>query len=258
MTEDSVLRIGHLYPGLMNLYGDRGNVLALRYRAALRGIRTEVIALDPGQPVTPGMADIYFFGGGQDAEQEKIYGDFIDVKGRGLADELDAGAACLAVCGGYQLLGHYYVAFGGKRIEGLGWLDVRTEAGQSRSIGNILVAAELGGQTFEVVGFENHGGETWLGNDVVPLGHVLAGSGNNGRDGTEGAVRKNVVATYLHGPILPKSPALTDWLIARGMSRRISGFTLEPAGDDFEQAAAAEARALTLRERGQRRDRFTR
>lgn len=255
---DMTVRIGHLYPDHMNLYGDRGNLLALTWRARLRGIAVEIDRLQPGDTIGKGCYDFFFFGGGQDAEQERIYDDFLSIKGESLARELDDGAACLAVCGGYQLLGKHYLAHGGKRIPGLGWLDVHTEAGSTRAIGNVLIEAKLGGHQVEMVGFENHGGQTFLGEGVASLGRVIAGFGNNGKDGTEGAVVKSVVGTYLHGPVLPKNPALTDWLLARSLVRRYPGYLLEPAPSQFEDAAFSEARQEILDQKGLHREQFTR
>jgi CobQ-like glutamine amidotransferase family enzyme len=257
MMEPS-LRIGHLYPNEMNLYGDRGNLLAFSWRARLRGIEIELDRLLPGDPIARGRYDFFFFGGGQDAEQERIHDDFLSLKGESLARELDDGAACLAVCGGYQLLGKQYLAYGGKRISGLGWLDLQTEAGSSRAIGNILIESELDGRKVELVGFENHGGQTFLGRGVKPLGRVVAGFGNNGQDGTEGAVVKSVVGTYLHGPLLPKNPALTDWLLARSLARRYPEYQLAPAASQFEEAAFAEARREILAQKGLRPGQFAR
>lgn len=253
-----ILRIAHLYPALMNLYGDRGNIIALQRRAAQRGIGSEVTPLRPGDSLTRRRFHVFFFGGGQDAEQTLIYRDFIDLKGTPLKEEIEDGAACLAVCGGYQLLGRWYEVFGGKRIEGSGALDLHTEAGKVRSIGNVLIEADLHGQRFQMVGFENHGGRTILGPGLAPLGRVLVGGGNNGKDGTEGALYKNTVGTYLHGPVLPKNPRLTDFLIERGLQRLEPGFRLEAATTDMEDQAFQAARAITVAERGKRWDRFRR
>ncbi|HOG64032.1 MAG TPA: glutamine amidotransferase [Spirochaetota bacterium] len=255
---DCCLRVGHLYPDHMNLYGDRGNVMAFVYRAGLRGIRVSVEPLQPGDRIEPGRYDFFFFGGGQDAEQERIYEDFLSVKGGQLARELDSGAACLAVCGGYQLLGKSYEAFGGKIIPGLGWFDVRTEAGKTRAIGNILIESDINGNRVELAGFENHGGMTFLGPGVSPLGRVLVGSGNNGQDGSEGALVQAVVGTYLHGPVLPKNPVLADWLVARSLEHRYPGRVLEDVESRFEDAAFSEARRITLEGRGVQREQFGR
>ena len=256
MMAENVLRVGHLYPRLMNLYGDRGNIIALRHRAALRGIRVEVTQLTPGVPVDRGRFHLFFFGGGQDAEQSIIYRDFVDVKGAALREELSSGAACLAVCGGYQLLGKWYEVKGGTRIDGIGFLDAVTRAGSWRAIGNILIRSTLGGRDVEMAGFENHGGRTFLGEGLRPLGKVIAGGGNNGEDGGEGVLFKNTAGTYLHGPVLPKNPVLTDFLIERGMRREDSAFQLADAPSVFEERAFLSAREITLAERGKKRERF--
>lgn len=255
------LRIAHLYAGLMNLYGDRGNVRALQHRAVLRDIEVEVVSLDPGDRIEAGRWDLFFFGGGQDAEQLLIYEDLLANKGDALRREIEAGAACLAVCGGYQLLGRYYQAADGSRVDGLGIMDHYTEAGRGRLIGNILIEADPlfggGSERFELVGFENHGGRTRLGPDSTPLGRVVAGCGNNGEDGTEGSVLRNCVGTYLHGPILPKNHRLTDWLLERALQRRDPAFELSPLDAAVEQRAFAEARALVVREQGRNFERFS-
>lgn len=256
MPDNPVLKIAHLYPTLMNLYGDRGNIIALRHRAALRGITVEVTPLGPGATVDRDRFHLFFFGGGQDAEQSIIYGDFIDVKGAVLREELAAGAACLAVCGGYQLLGRWYEIPGGRKIDGIGYLDAVTRAGRWRAIGNILIEADFGYGPVELVGFENHGGRTTLGPGVAPLGRVLAGGGNNGGDGGEGALAGNTVGTYLHGPVLPKNPALTDFLLERALRRGYPGYVLSPAAAAAEERAFRKAREITLAERGKRREDF--
>lgn len=258
--EKPVLRVAHLYAGLMNLYGDRGNIQALRYRAALRGLACEVEALEPGDSIEPGRWDLFFFGGGQDAEQVLIYKDLIRVKGDALRSEIDAGAACLAVCGGYQLLGRYYEAADGSRLDGLGIMDHYTVAGKERMIGNVIIETGplFGGEPFEMAGFENHGGRTVCGPGCEPLGRVVAGYGNNGEDGFEGAVYRNCVGTYLHGPVLPKNHRLTDRLIRQALQRRYPGYEPAPVPAPFETAALEEAAGLIRRERGRRYERFQR
>ena len=254
--QNTVLEIGHLYPGLMNLYGDRGNIIALTYRAALRGIKVRVTPLEPGDSVDRDRFHLFFFGGGQDAEQSIIYKDFVEKKGANLSTELGNGAACLAVCGGYQLLGRWYEVKGGQRIDGIGFLDVETRAGDWRAIGNILIRSMLNGTETELVGFENHGGRTYLGDGISPLGEVLAGGGNNGEDNGEGVLYHSTVGTYLHGPVLPKNPALTDFLIEKGLQRADTSFVLDNADATFETRAFEAAKKITLKERGITRDRF--
>jgi len=250
------LEIGHLYPGLMNLYGDRGNIIAMKHRASLRGIQVKVTALNPGSVVDRGRYHLFFLGGGQDAEQSIIYKDFIETKGAALSEELKQGAACLAVCGGYQLLGNWYEIRGGHRIDGIGFLDVITRSGRWRTIGNILIRSRLGDRETELVGFENHGGRTFLREEVVPLGEVIAGGGNNGEDGGEGALFRSTVGTYLHGPVLPKNPVLTDFLIEKGLQREDPAFVLPEMEACFEKRAFESARAITLAEQGKKRERF--
>ena len=228
------LTIGWLYPDLMNIYGDRGNVLTLLNRARWRGL--EVRVLEVGKGATAGIddVDVFFFGGGQDREQALVYDDLLETKAVHLARAIQDGAAVLAVCGGYQLLGHYYETAGGERYPGIGMLDARTEPGPRRCIGDVVVEAErsLGLEPTTLVGFENHSGRTFLGEGVRPLGRVVRGHGNNGADGTEGAVSGNLFGTYLHGSLLPKNPHLADLIISRALDRR-----LEPLDDDVELAA---------------------
>jgi len=249
--------IGHLYPGLMNLYGDRGNLMALAKRASLRGIQVEVVAINPGEPLSSGSFDMYFFGGGQDSEQNLIYDDFIDKKGSVLVSEIKDGVPCLAVCGGYQLLGDFYEVADGKRISGIKALDVKTVSGKNRLIGNVLIEAELDGEKFEMVGFENHGGRTHLGDGMIPLGRVLVGNGNNGEDGYEGLIYKNTVATYLHGPVLPKNYHLTDFFLKQGMLRKNGQFVLSEINNDIEQAAFESAKQIALNQKNLKMDKIT-
>jgi CobQ-like glutamine amidotransferase family enzyme len=226
--------IGWLYHDLMNIYGDRGNVVTLCRRAGWRGLDARVVEL--GKGVVEGMneVDVFFFGGGQDREQELVYDDLLENKAVPLAQALHDGAVILAVCGGYQLLGHYYLTASGERLPGIGLVDLRTEAGIRRSIGDVVVQADpgLGLSPPTLVGFENHGGRTFLGQGLRPLGRVLQGGGNNGEDGTEGLAEGNVFGTYLHGSLLPKNPHLADLIIERALQRR-----LEPLDDTLELAA---------------------
>ena len=232
------LRIGWLYPDLMNIYGDRGNVRTLEQRALWRGIEAEVVELRKGSGGDLDGIDIFFFGGGQDREQELVYADLLELKADPLGRAIGSGAAMLAVCGGYQLLGHEYETAAGERLPGLGFLDLRTEAGPSRAIGNVVVdASDLGLDPPTLVGFENHSGRTWLGPGLKPLGRVLRGHGNNGEDGGEGVVAGAIVGTYLHGSLLPKNPHLADWLIAQALARRPGADPLAPLDDSLELEA---------------------
>ncbi|HAG07671.1 MAG: CobB/CobQ domain protein glutamine amidotransferase [Clostridia bacterium 62_21] len=232
-----MLTVCHLYPDLLNLYGDRGNIIAFVRRCQWRGIPVRVREVGIGEPVDFGAVDFVFLGGGSDREQTLMAEDLLRRK-----DELQAaiedGLVMLAICGGYQLLGRYYRTLQGETIPGLGLLDFYTRAGEKRLIGDIAVEAELGGRTVRLVGFENHAGQTFLGN-IRPFGRVLAGYGNNGQDGTEGARYKNVFCSYLHGPILPKNTALTDYLIGRALARRGQDGILCPLDDTFEERACA-------------------
>lgn len=231
------LTIGWLYPDLMNIYGDRGNVMTLLRRALWRGIDAAVRELPKG-PADLEDVDVFFFGGGQDREQALVYQDLLEHKAPQLAAGVARGAAVLAVCGGYQLLGRYYQTADGERMPGIGLVDVWTEAGATRCIGNVVVDA---GEAGTLVGFENHSGRTFLGEGVRPLGKVLVGHGNNG-DGYEGAVFQNVFCTYLHGALLPKNPRLADLILARAL-----GSELPPLDDALELAAHDQVERRTLK-----------
>jgi len=246
MTNTS-LAIGWLYGHEMNIYGDRGNVMALARRAEWRGIDTSVATIGVGEPLDPERYDLYFWGGGQDREQITVSRDLAGAKGQALKAAIEDDVPILAVCGGYQFLGHSYHPFEGDDLPGIGVMNVTSEAGHDRYIGNVVVdAGELG----TLVGFENHSGKTWLGDGVQPLGRVRVGNGNNGTDGTEGARYRNAIGCYLHGSLLPKNPHLSDWLIAAALRRKYgTDITLAPLDDVFEQQAhdAVVARALSLR-----------
>ena len=232
------LRIGHLYPDLMSIYGDRGNVIALTQRASWRGIGVETRTFTAGQErFDPDWADVYFFGGGQDQGQDLVGADLAGPNGDALRRSIAGGAAVFSVCGGYQLLGKEYVPETGDPIPGLGVLDVTTRAGKTRFVGNLL--CETDGRT--LVGFENHSGRTYLGPAARPLGRVIAGHGNNGTDKTEGAVQGNVIGCYLHGSALPKNPWLADQLITWGLARRHGAVALAPLDDADEYAAQSQA-----------------
>lgn len=239
------LRLAHLYPKLMNIYGDRGNIMALRHRCESRGIELAVTELTIGDKFDASAYDMAFMGGAQDVEQRRVAEDFRAVKGPPLREAIDDGFVFLAVCGGYQLSGHYYRGFEGDELPGAGILDLHTvnpgpEA--KRFIGNIVV--EWGGAT--LVGFENHGGRTYLGSGVQPLGRVVTGDGNNG-DGWEGAVYKNTFGTYMHGSLLPKNPKFADHLLTLALRRGHGELALEPLDDTVENEAHAEALRLSTR-----------
>ncbi len=238
------LRICHLYPDLLNLYGDRGNVMTLIRRAQWRGIRALVLEARLGDPVDPRAGDLFFIGGGEDRQQRLAAPDLREVKGTALREAAQDGAAILAVCGGYQLLGRYYRPAEGPDLEGLGLLDLHTVhpgPGARRLIGNIVVRESGTGRI--LVGFENHGGRTYLGPGARPIGTAVVGFGNNGQDRGEGAVWRSVYGTYLHGPLLPKNPWLADELIASALRRRYGQVELAPLPDVEEHAAAVAAAA---------------
>jgi CobQ-like glutamine amidotransferase family enzyme len=239
---DADLVIVHLYPDLLRTYGDRGNVLTLERRAAWRGFRVAVVSVSRGERIPP-RPGLVFLGGGTDRIQEAI-GEDLARRGPELAQAADRGAVVFGVCGGYQFLGGVYASAEGVEIEGLGLLDAETRAGEDRLIGRVTATARLWGEEFELVGFENHGGRTTLAPSATPLATVQRGGGNNGVDGTEGAVQGTVVGTYLHGPILPANPAFADALLRRALAPRTGGEPLAPLDDELEAAAHANALAL--------------
>lgn len=236
------LRVCALYPQLMNIYADRGNLLLLRRRCEWRGIGFELTSSDLGAPLDADAADLFYLGGGQDRDQRLCAFDLAEHKREGLHAAAARGAAMLAVCGGYQLLGHSY-ELGEQTLPGAGLVDLRTVRGDGpRLIGNVAIEVELDGAAGGrrvLAGFENHGGRTRLGPGEQPLGRVLRGHGNDGESGVEGVRRGNVIGTYLHGPLLPKNVWLADWLIARALGR---DEPLAPLDDALEAAAHAEAR----------------
>jgi lipid II isoglutaminyl synthase (glutamine-hydrolysing) len=227
------LRVCSLYPELMNIYADRGNMQLLRARCEWRGIGFELAGATIGDSVDPDAHDLFYMGGGQDRDQALCAHDMVDTKKEALHAAADRGAVVLAVCGGYQLLGHEY-EMDGERLPGVGLVDLRTvrEPGP-RLIGNCAIEADLGDGPRVIAGFENHGGRTYLGSGEEALGRVLKGFGNNGRDGYEGVHRGTVIGTYLHGPLLPKNAWLADRLIELALDTR-----LEPLPDDSLEAAA--------------------
>ena len=238
------LRLLTLYPEQMNIYADRGNILFLRRRCEWRGIGFRSEAAGPGDPVDPDAHDLIYVGGGQDRDQRIVATDMVATKRDGLAAAAADGAVVLAVCGGYQLLGHSY-QLGDERIAGLGLADLETVRSEGpRLIGNIVIEADLGAGSMTLAGFENHGGRTHLGRGATPLGRVLRGHGNNGEDGFEGVRQGTLIGTYMHGPLLPKNAALADRLIQLALARRAgSEPDLEPLDDALESAAHASARA---------------
>ncbi|MGA8458808.1 MAG: glutamine amidotransferase [Streptosporangiaceae bacterium] len=251
-TPGKTVRICHLYPRLLSVAGDRGNLFAIMQRCAWRGIRFSVTDADVGDVPDFTESDLILVHGGQDREMTAAARDLAEKAGP-LREAIEGNAVVLAVCAGYQLLGHYYAPSEGPRIEGIDVLDVVTEAGPTRFIGHVAVDCDFGsGNRGQLTGFENHSGRTRLGSGAEPLGRVLAGGGNNGEDGTEGARYREVYATYLHGPLLPKNPWLADHLISRALEHRYSDIgPLEPLADQAE--AQAHAASLRLARRPARR-----
>jgi len=233
------LIVGWLYGTKMNIYGDRGNVLAISQRARWRNIDVDVREIGFGEPI-PAEVDIFFWGGGQDQEQVAVSRDMQGEKADQLREAIDNGAAMLAICGGYQLLGHEYRPHNGEALPGIGLFDATSTAGPERFIGNVVVKTPRWGT---LVGFENHSGLTHLGDGVEPLGTIEVGRGNNGKDGTEGAIYRNAIGCYLHGALLPKNPTLTDWLIEAGLTRRYGTAEVIPLNDELERHAHATALA---------------
>ncbi len=232
------IRICHLYPDLLNLYGDRGNIIALEYRAKLRGIDVDFTTATIGEKIDINQCDIIFFGGGQDVEQNIIRNDFVAEKGPIIKQAVEDGTVFLCVCGGYQMMGKYYQDGDGQRIDGLSAINIHTIGKKQRMIGNTVYRCALFPQDPLLFGFENHSGRTFLGEGVKPLASVVAGSGNNGEDGTEGAIYKNVFCTYSHGSFLPKNPQMTDHLLAVSLKRRYGeDFSLAPADTSIEMLA---------------------
>jgi lipid II isoglutaminyl synthase (glutamine-hydrolysing) len=236
----------------MSVYGDRGNVLALKRRAEWRGIDIEVREVSTGDELDPTDVDLVFFGGGQDREQAVVSPDFLRQKGEAVRQAVEDGAALLSVCGGYQLLGSSYTTVDGQELPGAGLFDVHSVPGPKRHIGNVLVETDLDNQRRTLVGFENHSGRTYLGPGTQPLGRAIVGAGNNGEDGTEGIVYKGAIGCYLHGSLLPKNPWLADRLLTRAIShQRGEAIQLEPLDDRLE-AEAHDAIAARIRRAGGR------
>jgi lipid II isoglutaminyl synthase (glutamine-hydrolysing) len=231
-----IIRVGHLYPDYLNIYADRGNIAVFARRAAWRGHELHVDALGMDDAIVPGAHDLYYVGGGQDREQLLVAANLAH-KAKPLIDAVHGGAALLAVCGGYQLLGRGYKGFHGEEMPGVGLLPLETVAGERRMIGDVLLDTELG----PVAGFENHAGRTYLDEGAEPLGRVVSGFGNDGRSGYEGCRLMRAIGTYLHGPLLPRNPHLADWLLAQALAHRSGGEPpdLAPLPDELEAKAQA-------------------
>ena len=243
-----VLRVAHLYPRLMNIYGDRGNIMCLRHRCEARGIGFELTELSTGDALDPRAYDLIFAGGAQDREQRGVADDLLATKAAAIREAVEADVSLLAVCGAYQLFGRLYRDSSGAELPGVGVFDLETHhpgPQARRCIGNIVADWRApDGSTQTIVGFENHGGRTRLGPNARPLARVRHGFGNNGEDGTEGAMYRNAIGTYIHGSLLPKNPALADAIITTALQRRYEGIALAPIDDRAEQRAHTAALRL--------------
>ena len=246
--------VGHLYPDYLNIYADRGNIAVLSRRAAWRGHELEVRAISIGDSVEPDDHDLLYIGGGQDREQALVAEDLVE-KADGVRGSVAAGAAMLAVCGGYQLLGRSYRDLHGTELPGIGVFPFDTIAGETRMIGDVLLECELEpGVRRTLAGFENHAGRTRLDSGAHPLGRVVAGFGNDGESGWEGCRVGRAVGTYLHGPLLPRNPWLADWLLAQALAHRTAEAPeLEPLADDLEAEAHAVSAGRAQTRGGRRR-----
>jgi lipid II isoglutaminyl synthase (glutamine-hydrolysing) len=251
-SDEPVLRIAHLYASLLNVAGDGGNVVAIERRAAWRGIRTETVPIEVGEDGDLETFDLVFIQGGQDVEMA-IAAEDLGRKAASFQRAIAAGSVIFAVCAGLQLLGHRYIPASGPAIKGLGLLDLETRAGSRRFMQHAACEVSFGEGPQTIVGFENHSGLTELGPGVRPFGRVIAGAGNNGRDGTEGALAGTIYATYLHGPILPRNPWLADYLLRIALERRVGGpIQLSVLDDALEEQSHDDAARRALHNHGRR------
>lgn len=242
------LSVCHLYPDVLSLYGDRGNIVCLESRMRWRGHTLRVAELPIGETAPFGDFDLFFIGGGQDFEQESLLQDLnTSGKAADIRAAVEDGKPFLAICGGYQLLGQYYETWDGRRCDFTGALDFYTLGAKDRMVGNFAFTCDEADGGTTVVGFENHSGRTWLGEGVRPLGRVLRGFGNNGCDQSEGARYKNVFCSYSHGPLLPKNPALADRILETALARKYGEAKLEPLDDAFECRAHESAMRITMK-----------
>ncbi|GAA0726791.1 type 1 glutamine amidotransferase [Clostridium malenominatum] len=229
------INICHLYPDLLNVYGDIGNVHILKYRLEKRGIKTNIVNLSINEEFNGENYDIVLFGGGQDCEQSIVSKDLMENKKEAIKEYIESGKVMLSICAGYQLLGKYYTTAEGERLEGLDILPIYTDSGIGRFIGNTVIINEDFSETY--VGFENHSGRTYIG-DLKPLGRVIRGFGNNGEDGYEGCVYKNTFGTYFHGCLLSKNPELADRLLKISLENKYGkDIELSPLDDSLELKA---------------------
>lgn len=230
------LKICHLYPDVLNLYGDRGNILCMEKRLKWRGIDVVTTGISVGEALDAAQFDLFFIGGGQDFEQEVLLQDLSGEKTRQIRSAVEDGKTFLAICGGYQMLGQYYKTWDGHQCDFTGALDLYTIGSKQRMIGNYMFTSDdMPGEN--IVGFENHSGKTYLGSSVRPMGRVLAGYGNNGEDGTEGVRYNNVFGTYSHGCLLPKNPKLCDFILTIALQRKYGEAELQPLEDVLENKA---------------------
>jgi CobQ-like glutamine amidotransferase family enzyme len=244
--------VGHLYPDYLNIYADRGNMAVLERRAAWRGIGFDYRPVGMGERLEPGEHDLLYIGGGQDREQTLVAADLVS-KGDSVREAAAGGAALLAVCGGYQLLGSLYRDRSGAEIPGIGVFPHHTVAGEKRMIGDVLLECRFSDSPRLLAGFENHAGRTILEDGAEPLGRVIAGFGNDGESGHEGCLVGRAAGTYLHGPLLPRNAWFADWLLGQALAHRSGGEPpeLEPLPDDLE-GQAQEVSAARARARGGR------
>ena len=227
------LVIGYLYGDLMNIYGDTGNIIALKKRAQWREIDVEIKNISIGDSLKKGEVDIFFFGGGQDQQQETVAKD-LQSKAKVIKAEIERGVPLLSICGGYQLLGDYYQPHQGPKLPGISIFPAYTVASYDRMIGNIVIKES----DKTLVGFENHSGKTYLKESAIPFGRVIKGFGNNGEDKTEGCMYKNAIGCYMHGSLLPKNPKLADWLLKKALEAKYKkGVELKPLDDSLESQA---------------------
>jgi lipid II isoglutaminyl synthase (glutamine-hydrolysing) len=249
--EPMTLRICHLYPTLLSIAGDGGNLMAIQRRCEWRGLATQVTEVAVGDTADFTRFDLILFHGGQDKEMDVAARDLVD-KASSLRDAAEGDVVMLAVCAGYQLLGHYYQPYQGPRLEGVGVLDLHTDGGNIRFMNHLAMECDfMPGGLQRLVGFENHSGRTYLGPGAQPLGRVVAGSGNNGEDGGEGARYRQVYGTYLHGPVLPKNPNFTDFLTWYALRHRYGDVEpLAPLSDGAEERAQEAAFKIALRMKG--------
>lgn len=229
------LNICHLYPDILNLYGDRGNIITMKRRLEGRGIKVNIDECSIGQSLNADKYDIFFIGGGQDFEQEVLLRDLSSGKAQDIRTAVEEEKTFLAICGGYQMLGEYYKTWDGVQLDFIGAIGVHTIGAKERMIGNYMFRTTPESGDTVVVGFENHSGKTYLSEQVAPLGMMLSGNGNNGEDKTEGARYKNVFGTYSHGSLLPKNPVLCDFILQTALNHRYDGAEpLAPLDDTLE------------------------